>query len=129
MMYWLPDPDTVLRLHSMMILHSGGSDGARDIGLVHSAIARASAAFGGVEAYPALVEKAAAMGCGLAQNHGFIDGNKRIGMAVMLLILRRNSVALHYSQEELVALGLAVARGDADVQDVLNWIKSHIATE
>ena len=128
MMCWLPDLDTVLRLHSKMILHSGGSDGIRDIGLVHSAIARASAAYGGVEAYPTLIEKAAAMGCGLAQNHGFIDGNKRIGMAVMLLILRRNAVQLAYEQQELIALGMSVAQGTADVSDVLNWIYSHQIT-
>ena len=128
MMCWLPDLDTVLRLHSKMILHSGGSDGVRDIGLVHSAIARASAAFGGVEAYPTLIEKAAAMGCGLAQNHGFIDGNKRIGMAVMLLILRRNAVQLAYEQQELITLGLSVAQGTADVPEVLNWIRSHQIT-
>ena len=125
---WLPDLDTVLRLHSKMIHHSGGSDGVRDIGLVHSAIARASAAYGGVEAYPTLVEKAAAMGCGLAQNHGFIDGNKRIGIAVMLLILRRNAVQPAYKQQELVTLGLSVAQGTADVPDVLNWILSHQIT-
>ena len=128
MMCWLPDLDTVLRLHSKMILHSGGSDGVRDIGLVHSAIARASAAFGGVEAYPTLIEKAAAMGCGLAQNHGFIDGNKRIGMAVMLLILRRNAVQRAYEQQELITLGLSVAQGTADVPEVLNWIRSHQIT-
>lgn len=122
---WLPDIDVVLRLHSKIVFHSGGSDGLRDTGLIDSAIARANASFGGVDACPTLFEKAAAMGCGLAQNHGFIDGNKRIGMAVMLLILRRNSAHLVYEQQELVALGLAVAQGTADVPDVLAWIRAH----
>lgn len=125
-MIWLPAPEAVLRLHQKMIDSSGGSHGIRDMGLIESAVARASAAFGDTEAYPGVVAKAAAMGCGLAQNHGFIDGNKRIGMAVMLLILRRNGVALHYSQEELTGLGLSVARGDADIAEVVAWIESHI---
>ena len=124
-MIWLPTPEVVLRLHQKMIDCSGGSHGIRDVGLIESAVARASAAFGDTEAYPGVVAKAAAMGCGLAQNHGFIDGNKRIGMAVMLLILRRNGVVLHYSQKELTDLGLSVARGIADVAEAAAWIESH----
>lgn len=125
MKIWLPDADAVRLLHTKLIARSGGSDGVRDIGLIESAIARASAAFAGVEAYPDILDKAAAMGCGLAQNHGFIDGNKRIGMAVMLLILRRNGVTLSYTQEELVTLGLSVARRTADVADVIQWLHAH----
>lgn len=125
-MIWLPTPEVVLRLHQKMIDCSGGSHGIRDMGLIESAVARASAAFGDTEAYPGIVAKAAAMGCGLAQNHGFIDGNKRIGMAVMLLILRRSGIVLRYSQEELTDLGLSVARGDADIAEVVAWIESHI---
>lgn len=59
------------------------------------------------------------------QNHGFLDGNKRIGMATMLLILRRNGVRLSYTQEELIALGLAVAQGVADVEEMTAWIQEH----
>lgn len=124
--HWLPDAEVVIRLHQMMIDRSGGSHGVRDLGLIESAIARASAAFGGIEAYPDILSKAAAMGCGLAQNHGFVDGNKRIGMAVMLLILRRNGIVLSYTQDELIAVGLSVAQNVANVTDILNWIKAHI---
>ena len=128
MTVWLPDVETVLLLHRKMIDRSGGSHGVREMGLIESAVARASTAFGGVEAYPDLLSKAAAMGCGLAQNHGFIDGNKRVGMAVVLLILRRNGVTLAYTQEELIDLGLSVAQGSADVAEVLEWICSHLVT-
>ncbi len=128
MTIWLPALEHILLLHQKLIDRSGGAHGIRDLGLIDTAIARASAAFGNIEAYPDVLSKAAAMGCGLAQNHGFIDGNKRIGMAVMLLILRRNAVQLAYEQQELVALGLAVAQGTADIPDVLAWIKSHQIT-
>ena len=128
-MIWLPTTENVVLLHQKLIEASGGSAGVRDIGLIESAVNRAKAAFAGVEAHPGIVAKAASVGCGLTQNHGFIDGNKRIGMAVMLLILRRNGVRLAYTQAELVTLGLEVAQGNADVDAVQKWIESHKAEE
>lgn len=124
-MIWLPTIEHILLLHQKMIACSGGSDGVRDLGLIESALARGQAAFGDVELYPAIEQKAAAIGCGLTKNHGFVDGNKRIGMAAMLLILRRNGVLLVYTQEELIELGLAVAQGTVDVEETTAWIQSH----
>lgn len=124
-MMWLPALDHVLLLHKKLIDQTGGADGVRDLGLIESALQRAYAAFGGVEAHPGVIGKAAAVGCGLTQNHGFIDGNKRIGMASMLLILRRNGIALSYTQDELVQLGLSVAQGKMDVPQVREWIENH----
>ena len=122
---WLPTLDHVLLLHEKLIAQTGGADGVRDMGLIESALARASASFGGVEAHPGIIVKAAAVGCGLTQNHGFVDGNKRIGMAAMLLILRRNGIVLKYTQDELVSLGLSVACGKTSVQDAATWIEDH----
>lgn len=124
-MIWLPTIEHILLLHQKMIACSGGSDGVRDLGLIESALARGQAAFGDVELYPAIEQKAAAIGCGLTKNHGFVDGNKRIGMAAMLLVLRRNGVRLVYTQEELIELGLAVAQGTVDVEETTAWIQSH----
>jgi len=123
---WLPTLQQVLLLHEKITARTGGASGVRDPGLIESALARASAAFGGVEAYPTVLSKAAAVGCGLTKNHGFVDGNKRIGMATMLLILRRSGVGLCYTQEELVALGLGMAEGALDVPEVLAWLKAHL---
>ncbi len=124
-MTWLPTVQHVLLLHQKLVACSGGAQGVRDQGLIESAIARAQSAFGGVEAFPNTICKAAAVGCGLTQNHGFVDGNKRIGMATMLLILRRNGVQIVYTQEELIELGLSVARGDAGVEQTAAWIEQH----
>ncbi len=126
-MIWLPTIQHILMLHEKLVAQSGGAGGVRDLGLIESALARAQSAYGGVEAFPGLERKAAAVGCGLTQNHGFVDGNKRIGMATMLFILRRNGVKLAYTQEELVALGLAVACGEADVEEAASWIEAHRA--
>jgi len=126
-MIWLPTIDHILLLHQKLVEQSGGAGGVRDLGLIESALARAQAAFGGIEAHPGLIEKAAAIGCGLTQNHGFIDGNKRIGMAAMLLVLRRNGVRLCYTQAELVSLGLEVAQGKTDLAQMVLWIEKHKA--
>ena len=124
-MIWLPRIEHVILLHEKMAACSGGSVGIRDRGLIESALARGDSSFGQVELYPSVIEKAAAIGCGLTQNHGFIDGNKRIGMATMLLILRRNQITLSFTQEELIALGLAVAQGSFTVEDTVAWITAH----
>ena len=78
MSVWLPSVQQVLRLHEKLIARTGGSDGVRSLPLIESALNRAAASFGGVDVWPGIEEKAAAAGCGLVQNHGFVDGNKRI---------------------------------------------------
>lgn len=122
---WFPTVDDVLVLHRIMVDASGGSHGVRDVGLIESALHRAQASFGGVDAYNGIEAKAAAVGYGLTQNHGFVDGNKRIGMATMLLILRRNGVDLRVDCGEIVCLGLAIASGEASQEAVFDWIVGH----
>ncbi len=82
-MIWLPSFEQVCLLHQKIVDATGGSAAIRDSGLIESALFRAQSAFGGVGAYPSLEAKAAAVGCGLVQNHGFVDGNKRIGVTCM----------------------------------------------
>ena len=93
--------------------------------MIESALARASAGYGDYERYPGVEAKAAAIAHGLGSNHGFLDGNKRVGVAVMLLILRKNGIPLSYTQRELIRLGLDIATDQADPDDVENWIARH----
>lgn len=88
-MIWLPSIEQIIEMHGILIRRTGGLDGIRDRGLIESALARASAGFGDYERYTGVEAKAAALAHGLGSNHGFIDGNKRVGVAVMLLILRK----------------------------------------
>ena len=74
----------------------------RDRGLIESAMNRASATFDGQDLCSTVENKIAATTYGLVNNHGFIDGNKRIGVATMLLFVRLNGSQLQYSQDELV---------------------------
>ena len=115
----------VLSVHVMMIKATGGSDGMRDMGLLRSALNAPFQAFGGKEVYPSLLSKAAAMCRSVISNHPFIDGNKRTGIHVMLIFLEINGVQLDYTQKELIVLGLCVAAGKFDVNDILNWLSEH----
>lgn len=117
--------DEIISLHTKLISKTGGSDGLRDRGLLESAVYSAMGGFGDEEAYPTIEEKAARLMYALVNNHAFVDGNKRIGVLVMLTTLRLNSVELKFTQTELIELGLQTASGKADYEQVLEFIKSH----
>ena len=117
--------DEIIELHSRLIARTGGSDGLRDRGLLESAVYSAQSSFGGEEVYPTITEKAARLLYALVSNHAFVDGNKRIGVFVMLMTLKLNGIALQYTQAELIGLGLSSAAGKMTYEDVLNWIQNH----
>ena len=70
--------------------------------------------FGGKDLYPSLVEKAAALGYSLIQNHPFLDGNKRTGHAVMEVFLSLNDFEIQSSVDEQENIILQVASGEMD---------------
>lgn len=117
--------DEVIKIHGRLIEKTGGLDGLRDRGLLESAIFSISSGFGEIEVYPTVEEKAARIAFGIVNNHAFLDGNKRIGMLSMLMILRLNQVNIKYTQRELIALGLGVADGSIGYDEILNWVISH----
>ncbi|MBB6632613.1 type II toxin-antitoxin system death-on-curing family toxin [Cohnella thailandensis] len=115
----------LLIYHRKIIEATGGSDGVRDQGLLESALGKAEITFDGQELYPGLTRKISVITYSLIKNHGFVDGNKRIGVAVMLLLLRTNGIKIRFSQEELVQLGLRTAEGKLNEQDIEDWIVRH----
>jgi len=117
--------EEVLLLHRKLLASTGGSAGLRDRGLLESAVWSVHASFGDVERYPSVEEKAARLAFALVSNHAFVDGNKRVGMLAMLMMLALNGVTLHYTQADLVALGLAAADGTAGYEEILSWILAH----
>ena len=117
--------EKVKLLHRLMAEATGGSVGVRDEGLLDSAIEGAFATFDGVELYPSKEEKAAKLGYSLISNHAFVDGNKRIGVYVMLSFLELNGIRIEATDEDVVALGLGAADGSMTQEDVLSWIKNH----
>ena len=117
--------DMVLLLHRLIAEESGGSVGVRDYDLLDSALQGAFQTFDGKELYPTTEEKGARIGYSLISNHAFVDGNKRIGVHVMLSFLEFNGIHLKFSDEELVDLGLSVASGNKNYEEILDWVRSH----
>ena len=114
--------EKVLLLHKLITEETGGDPNVRDITLLNSALESAFQTFGGQELYPTKEEKGARIGYALISNHAFVDGNKRIGMYVLLTFLETNGIKIHPTVDDVARVGLAVASGDMKYEDLLEWI-------
>jgi len=117
--------DKVKLIHQLLAEETGGSIGVRDEGLLDSALESAFATFDGVELYPSKEEKAAKIAYSLVSNHAFVDGNKRIGVFVMLSFLSLNGIRIDATDEDIVQLGLGIADGSVEYEGIVSWIKAH----
>lgn len=115
----------VKKLHQMMVESTGGHSGLRDEGALEAALMNAFATFDGQDLYPGVEAKAAVKCYGIIRNHPFIDGNKRMGIFVMLVFLEANEIRLSFTQDELVQLGLGIAQGNIDAEQIQDWIATH----
>ena len=118
--------EQVLELHRLIIETTGGSNGLRDRNAFESAVAQPQMTFGGSELYPTLAEKAAALSFSLIQNHPFVDGNKRIGLAAAVALLRANGYDLSGSVDEQERVVLAVASGETSHAEWTDWVRNHV---
>ncbi len=117
--------DKVLLLHQLIAEETGGSIGVRDEGLLESALETAFSSFGGKEFYPTKEEKGARLGYSLISNHAFVDGNKRIGVYIMVTFLEVNGIYMDCTNEELTEVGMKVADGSMDYEALLAWVREH----
>lgn len=117
--------EKVLLLHQLIAEETGGAVGLRDEALLESALENAFAGFGDEEFYPTKEEKGARLGYTLVSNHAFVDGNKRIGMYIMLTFLDVNGVKIDCTNEELVEVGLSVAAGTMGYEELRDWVIDH----
>ncbi|MBQ2677494.1 MAG: type II toxin-antitoxin system death-on-curing family toxin [Firmicutes bacterium] len=117
--------DKVELLHRLMAEETGGSIGVRDEALLESALNGIYATYGGEELYKSKEEKGARLGFSLISNHAFVDGNKRIGMHVMLTFLEVNGVKIECSSRELADTGMSVAAGEMGYEELLDWVYTH----
>lgn len=124
---WI-DPQTLHLMHAQQIERFGGSPGVLNRGVVESALGRPMNRYhyGGPEVD--LADLAAAYLYGFAQSQGFVDGNKRIGLASALVFLAINGKRLHVSGEELFALTIAVADERVRMREeaVAAWFRERI---
>ena len=124
-MIWIT-ADDVIQIHSRVIQRSGGMDGLRDRAGLEAAVSAPMQSFGGQDLYPTTVEKIARLGYGLASNHAFVDGNKRIGAMMTQLLLKWNGFQMTLSSGELADMFIAIADGSAGEPDLLAWIQRHL---
>ena len=98
-----------------------------DLGLADSAVARLQAGFGDEEFYPTIEAKAASLLFGLARNHAFIDGNKRIAVLATLQFLNSNGLDLDLAPvEEAFTTVIRVAAGDLSLEELTAWIRGRL---
>ena len=117
--------DEIFAIHESMIDSYGGSHGIRDLGLIQSALGRPVAAFGGVDLYPTIFDKAAALFHSLMFNHAFIDGNKRTTFATTVRFLNKNGYNLEISQKEVVDFPLKVENQHLSLEEIAAWLKNN----
>jgi len=122
---WLLE-ETVRAVHSRQISEHGGSPGIRDEGLLLSALARPQnlAAYG--DPPPDLAALAASYAFGIARNHPFIDGNKRVALVAARTFLLINSADLEATQEEKYATFLRLAEGGLSEDELAEWLRARI---
>ena len=121
---WI-DPDALSAAHDEQLAEHGGAAGLRDAGLFESDLARArnAAAYG----TPDVAALAAAYGFGLAKNHPFVDGNKRIALVAMETFLMLNGHALTADDAQTVLVILSVAAGSFSEDALADWLRKNIA--
>ncbi|GAW30263.1 type II toxin-antitoxin system death-on-curing family toxin [Carboxydocella sp. JDF658] len=117
--------EQLLFLHFSIIEATGGSHGLRDLGLLKAAVARPWAGFGEVEFYPEIYDKAAVLTHSIINNHPFIDGNKRTGIAAGVLTLKINNINFKVDQEEMVRFVMQIAQGQVDWPQIAKWFRRH----
>lgn len=118
----------VLFIHARLLTTTGGEHGVRDVGLLQSAVARPQATFDGIDLYPSLFDKAAALMASLAQNHPFVDGNKRTAITATGLMLVRNGYQITVSNAELERFTFFVINNHPKIDEIAAWLKNNSST-
>lgn len=109
-----------------MLLTHGGMPGLRDENLLESALARPIQRFA-YEPKADLPSLAAAYGYGLARNHPYNDGNKRVAFVVMAVFLGLNGFRFTASESDVVTTIVALAAGEIDEEGLADWVRLHTA--
>jgi death-on-curing protein len=117
--------DEVLDIHRWSLQAFGGRQGLLDPGMLESALAIPEASFDGIELYPTLVEKAAALAYSLIQNHAFADGNKRVAFWAMATFLELNGFQVTCDQKEGADVFLQVAASQHSRDQLVEWLNDH----
>jgi death on curing protein len=112
----------VYRMQHRLIELFGGLHGVRDKGAVEAAIFRPQTGY-----YNSTEEEAAALMDSLANNHGFLDGNKRIAFTVTDVFLRRNGFFIDVEGSDgYTFIDSSISRQEFRFAQILEWLRQHI---
>jgi death-on-curing protein len=116
--------DVLLVIHITLIRDFGGTAGVRDEGLIDSALNRPrnKHAYGETD----LAVLAAAYAFGIAKNHGFVDGNKRVAFQGMYVFLGLNGFDLDAPEPEVVDVVTRLASGKLTEAAFARWVRSRV---
>lgn len=118
---WL-DRGLVDMFQEDLIRSHGGSFGLRDAELLESALARPQQRFH-YDPEADLAALAASLGFGLAKNHPYVDGNKRVAFSAMGAFLDLNGLDIETDEPEVVAVILDLASGELSEEDLARWLR------
>lgn len=107
----------------------GQRPNVRDRHLLRAAAARPMLTAFGQEAYPTLMDKAAALMHALAAHHLFYDGNKRTATQATIRFLQENGVTPSWTNQEIYSFVLEIAQSQHDVESVAEWLNQHTIRE
>ncbi|MBE0410909.1 MAG: type II toxin-antitoxin system death-on-curing family toxin [Anaerolineales bacterium] len=117
--------EQILFLHARLVAEIGGGQGVRDLSMLLSAVGRPQTSFDNRDLYPDLFMKAAALMDSLINNHPFLDGNKRTGIAAAALFLQANGYRLEISNMQLEKFTLEVARSEHTIEEIAAWLQKN----
>jgi death on curing protein len=115
--------EQVLAIHARQLRRFGGASGLRDESLLRSALERPVNKWQYEQADSAML--AAAYAFGLAKNHAFVDGNKRVAFIAMVVFLRKNGVHFAPGQAQSTKIILALAAGEVSEDNLARWIRDN----
>lgn len=115
--------EQILFIHARLVVETGGSHGVRDLSSLLSAVGRPQASFDDQDLYLDLFTKAAALMDSLINNHPFLDGNKRTGVAATAIMLRINGYHLQVPSFEMAKFTLEVAQSLHTIDEISAWLK------
>jgi len=121
-------PKEVEFLHQILIDKFGGTRGIRDKGALESALARPFQTFEGQDLYPTVLDKASSLIESILINHPFLDGNKRLGYALLRLYLLKNNLDILASQDNKYEFVIGIASGVLKHPEILSWLKANTKT-
>lgn len=114
--------EDILYINKQTITKHGGTHGIKNLSLIESSLNSGLATFDGVDLYPTIEDKISMISYSFIKNHGFNDGNKRVGCIVLLTLCYKNNLMIKPSQEDLITLGLGVAEGSLNKDTMKNFI-------